>query len=75
MFGGEFFHDLGDTWLYDLNTNTWTEVEAHDSQPCPRKFAASFSYKGAMYVVGGCHKRYDALNDAYCLDITSVPPG
>jgi hypothetical protein len=47
VFGGEFFHDLDDLWLYNLETHHWSEVKFAEDAPRPkaRKFAASFKHQ------------------------------
>ena len=72
MYGGEFFHDLDDTWLLDLNTHQWKELKLQNNAPKPtaRKFASSFVYSNRLYVIGGCSGKYDCLEDSFCLDFS-----
>ena len=46
VFGGEFFHDFDDLWLYNMETCHWTEVQVKDkdTKPRGRKFASSFKF-------------------------------
>lgn len=60
VFGGEFFHDLDDLWLFDLENCVWTEAKmAHNEiKPKARKFASSFQYNNRFYLIGGCYSKY-----------------
>jgi len=46
VFGGEFFHDLDDLWLFDLKNRKWIEIkiDVDGLKPKGRKFASSFKY-------------------------------
>ena len=46
VFGGEFFHDLDDLWLFDLKNKKWMEIKMEGGRlkPTARKFASSFKY-------------------------------
>ena len=46
VFGGEFFHDLDDLWLFDLKNKKWMEIKMEGGcfKPTARKFASSFKY-------------------------------
>ena len=72
VFGGECFHDLDDLWLFNLNTNEWTEVPMGKEQlrPRARKFASSFKKDNKMYVIGGCHDKYESYDDGFQLDLS-----
>ena len=65
-------HDLGDTWLFDLRNNQWTEVPTLPSHPAPRKFAASEDVHFSSMGEGGCERKYEAMGDVHCLDLSSV---
>jgi len=73
VFGGEFFQDLDDLWLYNLITLEWTEVKLNERsvKPQARKFASSFQYQNRMYIVAGCHGKYECLDDAYYMDFST----
>ena len=60
VFGGEFFHDFDDLWLYNMETYHWTEVEfkEKDIKPSARKFASSLKFDNKMYIIGGCENKY-----------------
>ena len=69
VFGGEGADDLGDLWIYDVRTLSWEEARIMDTKPCPRRFHASCTVGNKMYVMGGCHGKYNCLGDLYCLDL------
>lgn len=67
MFGGKgYYGEYNDTWLYDLNTNTWTEVEA--SGDITARLATAMVYNtqrekvvlvgGLSYALGTYHTEF-----------------
>jgi hypothetical protein len=56
VFGGEFFHDFGDLWIFDLIDSKWKEIRfpIGSIEPLPRKFASSFVWGNKMYIFSGC---------------------
>jgi hypothetical protein len=70
LFGGQSSGAIGDTWLFDLNTNTWREIQP-ERVPEKRFFAASIydPMKHQMLLFGGSgSERFD---DAWALDLNS----
>ena len=70
VFGGEFFHDFDDLWLYNMETCHWTEVDfkEKDLKPAARKFASSLKYENKMYIIGGCENKYECIDDIFYMD-------
>jgi len=70
IFGGEFFHDFDDLWIFNMETSRWTEVKFGENsmKPKARKFASSFKYQEKMYIVGGCENKYECVADAFYID-------
>ena len=70
VFGGEFFHDFDDLWLYNMETGSWTEVKFEENavKPRARKFASSFKHEEKMYIVGGCENKYECVSDIFYID-------
>jgi N-acetylneuraminic acid mutarotase len=62
--------DLGDTWAYDLNTDTWQEM-APVSSPPPRRYAAMAYDPGTDRIVlfgGVTGRQEEPLNDTWAYD-------
>lgn len=56
-FGGrdENNERLNDTWMLNLQTNKWSQIEAKEA-PNPRSGHSSVFYKDMMVVFGGIHE-------------------
>lgn len=72
VFGGESVDDLGDLWVYDVRNLTWEEVKTQEIGPCPRRFHTSCLGGDKMYIMGGCHGKYNCLGDLYSLDLSEM---
>lgn len=65
--------DINDLWIFDLSNCQWEEIKFKEDsvKPIARKFSASFAYKNRMYILGGCHQKYQCLGDAYYIDFNA----
>ena len=54
---------LNDTWLFDISTRKWTELQCTGSIPSPRYGHAAVLVDNVMYVFGGvsCGSHLDDL--------------
>ena len=68
---------MDDTWAYNLETHTWTEleIEAGSPRPCARRFHSSVKIGNQFYVIAGCHGKYRCLNDIWSLDVSDLLKG
>ncbi len=67
---GLTYQAAGDTWVLDLASNTWEQVDA--SGPSPRIFAAGAVLNGKLYVYGGTQDFFGPiLGDLWALDLSS----
>lgn len=73
LFGGFTSQDrIGDTWIYDIDGNTWTRVDT-DVAPSPRSDAA-FCYDpryGVAILFDGYGLNDDHPNDTWVFNVTS----
>lgn len=74
MFGGECADDLGDLWVYNINTLGWTEIKPSPPSlpPKARRFHSSCLVGNMLYLFGGCCDKYICLNDLHSLDLTPL---
>ncbi len=73
LFGGrnndwEFFYD---TWVYDLETNTWTEIDIPEMFPDPRIYHAMIYSPAAERILlfGGENEWEEILDDLWVFDL------
>jgi hypothetical protein len=75
LFGGTDtgYTFLYDTWVYDLGTNTWTEIDTQDFFPEPRAYHAMVYSPSAEQVLlfGGIDEWEEALNDMWSFDLNT----
>jgi N-acetylneuraminic acid mutarotase len=72
--GGEYFHDLDDTWLFDLHANQWREIKLGEDalKPKARKFASSFTHGNKLFLIGGCTGKYECVDDCFEMDFSEL---
>ena len=67
MFGG--CHEekkLGDMWTFDLNTNTWEEIDIQDDfNPIARNGHSMCVYKNNFILFGGIRELTHERNDVW----------
>jgi hypothetical protein len=51
--GADGRNRFNDTWIYDVSTRKWTELQCTGSIPSPRDSHAATLVDGVMYVCGG----------------------
>ncbi|CAO2833220.1 unnamed protein product [Amaranthus hypochondriacus] len=74
MFGGEDAHRklLNDIHILDLDTMTWSKVEATQNSPSPRyDHATAVHAERYLLVFGGC-SHSTCFNDLYVLDLNTM---
>jgi hypothetical protein len=73
VFGGEGVDDLGDLWVYNLETLSWREVRFSNqaARPKARRFHSSCLVENSVYVFGGCEGKYSCLGDLFELDLSA----
>ena len=64
MTDGRHYHN--DTWMFDISTRKWTELQCIGPIPSPRAGHAAVLVDNVMYVFGG----YDG--NAYLDDLTAL---
>ena len=60
-----------DTWLFDISTRTWTELQCSGSIPSPRSGHAAVLVDDVMYVFGGFGADKAYLDDLIALRLSS----
>ncbi len=77
LFGGQNWHDfkdyyLNDTWEYDSNTHTWTEIEVTGGIKPPERADFSMAYVGnGKIVLFGGQKFLEGKKDTWEYDIAT----
>jgi hypothetical protein len=67
--GAGKFHD--DVWVYDLETQVWSELEVQGGKPEPRGwFAATTADEGEVVIHGGLGAENERLGDCWKLKFT-----
>ena len=63
-------HQLNDTWLFDIASQTWAEIKTKGKRPPARSNHAAAVWRGGLYVVMGAGGRtfYD---DIWRLDLAT----
>jgi Galactose oxidase, central domain len=70
-FGGRFKKDdLNDTWLFNISTRKWSELQCTGSIPSPRASHAAVLIDDIMYVYGGHTNGRTVLGDLTALNIS-----
>lgn len=74
VFGGEGVADMDDLWMFNLETQRWTQVKIDRDQPrpCARRFHSSCMIGQEFYVIAGCHGKYRCLSDVYSMDLSAL---
>jgi len=62
------FAELDDLWAFDLDTNTWTEVQTRGERPASRSNSGFAAWEGQLWVTGG-HASIDVTADTWRFDI------
>ena len=76
---GQAFDQLfDDIWRWDLQTNTWTEIETHGIHPPPTCFHAAATLQANIYIFGGVSKTpsgTDPTNEIFIFKpgLSSIP--
>ncbi len=71
-FGGvDFPHRYNDTWLFDISTRKWTELQCTGSIPSPRTGHAAVLVDDVMYVFGGYTADGTSLGDLTAFSLSS----
>jgi Galactose oxidase, central domain len=60
-----------DTWLFDISTRKWTELQCTGSIPPPRCSHAAALVCDVMYVFGGVDADGRYLDDLFGLNLSS----
>ena len=47
-------HPMNDLWKFNVDSETWTQVETFGTPPSPRSFHRMVACDGSLYVFGGC---------------------
>ena len=75
IFGGQDDENnkLNDLWEFDIETETFTQIELPDDsyQPSPRSGHSSTIHKGCMYIFGGILELTKELNELLCFDFAT----
>ena len=76
LFGGmdDNWEYLDDTWLYDLATNTWTEIDTPEMYPEPRSHHAmvySPAVEQILLFGGETYEWDEILNDIWVFDVNT----
>ena len=66
---------MDDLWVFNFNTSSWKEIEQEGVKPRARRFHASVLFDSTMIITGGCHSKYEPLNDAWKIDLSGVFKG
>ena len=59
----------GDTWIFDIISNTWTEVGVNGIAPSPRHHHAAAVLADVMWIFGGQDGNKRLLTDLYSFDL------
>jgi len=74
LFGGRTWTNtyLSDTWVYDINNDTWTNLQPSNSKPSPRSYHEMASIYGDDKVVllGGSPEQHRYLDDTWVYDLS-----
>mmetsp|Transcript_31138 Transcript_31138/g.69212 ORF Transcript_31138/g.69212 Transcript_31138/m.69212 type:complete len:720 (-) Transcript_31138:447-2606(-) len=75
VFGGEDAHrkGLGDLWVLDVETMSWSSPETTGKGPSPRSAHVAASYQSRYLLIFGGGSVATCFNDLYVLDTHSVP--
>ena len=74
VFGGEGLADMDDLWVFNFETERWSEVKIDKDavRPCARRFHSSCMIGTEFFIVAGCHGKYRCLSDVYSLDLSPL---
>ena len=60
---------MNDMWMYDLNQNTWTEIEQKGQVPKPRSGHSFNLYDGKIFMFGGLIEVTKESSELFSFDI------
>ncbi|EPY52177.1 cell end marker Tea3 [Schizosaccharomyces cryophilus OY26] len=60
---------LGDLWLFDLETVSWTEIRPVGNFPCPREGHKVVSFGNKLYMYGGFDESGAICKDLWCFNL------
>jgi N-acetylneuraminic acid mutarotase len=69
--GADSRRDYNDTWLFDVPTRKWTELQRTGYTPSPRRGHAAAFVDDVMYVFGGRGVDGADLDDMYAFKLSS----
>ena len=74
IFGGEVLTDLDDLWVFDFQSQEWTEIafERGSTKPPGRRFHSSVMHNEQLVIIGGCFGRYRSLNDVWTINLAPL---
>ena len=64
-------HDFNDTWLFNISTRKWTELQCAGPIPAPRAAHAAVLIGDVMYLYGGSMYNRTRLGDLTALNLSS----
>ena len=73
IFGGkdQDWNKLDDFWKFDINKQTWIEIQKLNETPLKRSGHSAIIYKNFMIIFGGIYELTQELNDMHAYDFNN----